>query len=100
MTSRLYRTTRPLAAQVALMLGCLGIRGVASPTTAALIALYVSLILLDGRQTQTRVALFLPAGVSAPAWPGGSWLSAAGSGVWVPGRFAGVWASALRWSSQ
>ena len=62
MTSRLYRTTRPLAAQVALMLGCLGIRGVASPTTAALIALYVSgLILLDGRQTQTRVALFLPA---------------------------------------
>src|SRR5829696_10195473 len=62
MTSRLYRTTRPLAAQVALMLGCLGIRGVASPTTAALIALYVSgLILLDGCQTQTRVALFLPA---------------------------------------
>jgi hypothetical protein len=52
MTSRLYRTTRPLAAQVALMLGCLGISGVASPTTAALIALYVSgLILLDGRQT-------------------------------------------------
>jgi hypothetical protein len=44
------------------MLGRLGISGVASPTTAALIALYVSgLILLDGRQTQTRVALFLPA---------------------------------------
>jgi hypothetical protein len=62
MTSREYRTTRPLAAQVALMLGRLGISGVTSPTTAALIALYVSgLILLDGRQTQTRVALFLPA---------------------------------------
>jgi hypothetical protein len=61
MTSRLYRTTRPLAAQIALMLGRLGISGVGSPTTVALIALYVSgLILLDGRQTQTRVALFLP----------------------------------------
>jgi hypothetical protein len=35
---------------------------VGTPTTAALIALYVSgLILLDGRQTQTRVARFLPA---------------------------------------
>jgi hypothetical protein len=61
MTSRLYRTTRPLAAQIALMLGRLGISGVGSPTTVALIALYVSgLILLDGRQTQTRVALLLP----------------------------------------
>ncbi len=61
MTSRLYRTTRPLAAQVAFMLGRLGISGVGNPTTVTLIALYVSgLILLDGRQTQTRVALFLP----------------------------------------
>lgn len=61
MTSRLYRTTRPLAAQVALVLGRLGISGVGNPTTVALITLYVSgLILLDGRQTQTRVALFLP----------------------------------------
>jgi hypothetical protein len=61
MTSRLYRTTRPLATQVALMLDRLGISGVGSPTTAALNALYVSgLTLLDGRQTQTRVALFLP----------------------------------------
>jgi len=35
---------------------------VGTPTTSALIALYVSgLILLDGRQTQTRVAPFLPA---------------------------------------
>jgi DDE superfamily endonuclease len=61
MTSRLYRTTRPLATQVALMLHRLGISGVGSPTTVALIALYVAgLILLGGRQTQTRVALFLP----------------------------------------
>jgi hypothetical protein len=44
------------------VLGRLGISRVGSPTTAALIALYVSgLILLDGRQTQTRVARFLPA---------------------------------------
>jgi hypothetical protein len=34
---------------------------VGTPTTAVPIALYVAgLILLDGRQTQTRVALFLP----------------------------------------
>lgn len=62
MASRLYRTTQPLAARVTLVLGRLGISRVGSPTTAALIALYVSgLILLDGRQTQTRVARFLPA---------------------------------------
>ena len=61
MTPRLYRTTRPLAVRVALALRHLGIAGVGSPTTIALIALYVAgLILLDGRQTQTRVALFLP----------------------------------------
>jgi DDE superfamily endonuclease len=60
-TPRLYRTTRPLAVRVALALRHLGIAGVGSPTTIALIALYVAgLILLDGRQTQTRVALFLP----------------------------------------
>jgi hypothetical protein len=60
-TPRLYRTTRPLAVRVALALRRLGIAGVGSPTTIALIALYVAgLILLDGRQTQTRVALFLP----------------------------------------
>lgn len=61
MTSRLYATTRPLAERVDLMLRHLGINKVGSPTTAALIALYVvGLILLDGRQTQTRVARFLP----------------------------------------
>jgi len=43
------------------MLCRLGISGVGSPTAVALIALYVAgLILLDERQTQTRVALFLP----------------------------------------
>jgi hypothetical protein len=52
MTSRLNRTTRPLATQVALMLRRLGISGVGSPTAVALIALYeAGLILLDGRQT-------------------------------------------------
>ena len=61
MTPRLYRTTRPLAARVSLLLRRIGIGTVGSPTTAALITLYVAgLILLDGRQTQTRVALFLP----------------------------------------
>ncbi len=61
MTSRLYTTTRPLAKRVVLILRYLGIERVGSPTTAALIALYVvGLILLDGRQTQTRVARFLP----------------------------------------
>lgn len=40
MRSRLYRTTRPLAARVALALRRLGIAGgVGSPTTTALIAL-------------------------------------------------------------
>ncbi len=61
MTPRLYRTTRPLAARVSLLLRRIGIGAVGSPTTTALITLYVAgLILLDGRQTQTRVALFLP----------------------------------------
>lgn len=61
MTSRLYTTTRPLAERVVLILRHLGIHRVGSPTTAVLIALYVvGLILLDGHQTQTRVARFLP----------------------------------------
>jgi hypothetical protein len=52
MTSRLYRTTRPLAAQVSLIVRRLGLQEVGSPTTLALITLYVAgLILLDGRQT-------------------------------------------------
>jgi hypothetical protein len=52
MTSRLYGTTRPLATQVSLIVRRLGVEEVGSPTTVALIALYVAgLILLDGRQT-------------------------------------------------
>jgi DDE superfamily endonuclease len=58
--SRLYRTTRPLYLQVTRVLDRLGIAA-GSPTTAALIALYVTgLILLDARPTQTRLARFLP----------------------------------------
>ena len=61
MTPRLYRTTRPLAARLSVLLRRIGISAVGSPTMAALITLYVAgLILLDGRQTQTRVALYLP----------------------------------------
>jgi DDE superfamily endonuclease len=60
-TPRLYRTTRPLAARLSVLLRRIDISAVGSPTMAALITLYVAgLILLDGRQTQTRVALFLP----------------------------------------
>ena len=55
MTSRLYRTTRPLAAQVTLIVRRIGVEGVGTPTTVVLIALYVAgLILLDGRQTHTH----------------------------------------------
>jgi hypothetical protein len=58
--SRLYRTTRPLYLQVTQILDQLGV-AVGSPTTAVLIALYVTgLILLDARPTQTRVTRVLP----------------------------------------
>jgi hypothetical protein len=58
--SRLYRTTRPLYLQVTHILDQLGV-AVGSPTTAVLIALYVTgLILLDARPTQTRVTRLLP----------------------------------------
>ena len=61
MASRLYSTTRPLYGQVVLLLAQLGVGALGSPTTAALVALYVSgLILLDARPTQTRVARVLP----------------------------------------
>ncbi len=61
MTSRLYRTTRPLYSQVALALRRLGLTNLGSPTLVALVTLYVTgLVLLDARQTQTRVARFLP----------------------------------------
>ncbi len=61
MASRLYRTTQRLYYQVEAMLSRLGLSVVGSPTTVGLIALYVTgLILLDARQTQTRVTAFLP----------------------------------------
>jgi hypothetical protein len=59
-TSQLYPTMRSLAARVAFDLNRLGISTVCNPTTAAPIVLYVSgLVVLDGRQTQTRVTRFL-----------------------------------------
>jgi hypothetical protein len=59
--SRLYSTTRQLYTQVARLLGDLGSPALGSPTLVALIGLYVTgLILLDVRQTQTRVTRFLP----------------------------------------
>jgi hypothetical protein len=59
--SRLYRTTRPLYLQVTGVLDRLGVAALGSPTTAVLIALYVTgLLLLDARPTQTRVTRFLP----------------------------------------
>ena len=62
MASRLYRSTRGLYRTVERHLRGLGIVDVTTPTQAALIALYVTgVILLDARPTQTRVARFLPA---------------------------------------
>jgi hypothetical protein len=59
--SRLYRTTRPLYLQVTGVLDRLGVAAVGSPTTAILLALYVTgLVLLDARPTQTRVTRLLP----------------------------------------
>jgi hypothetical protein len=58
--SRLYRTTRLLYDQVTPVLDGLGVAAVGSATTAALVGLYVTGLLLDARPTQTRVARFLP----------------------------------------
>ena len=61
MASRLYRTTRPLYLQVTRVLDHLGIATMGTATTAVLIALYVTgLVLLDARPTQTRVTRVLP----------------------------------------
>jgi len=61
MASRLYGSTRALYGQVLRALGQLEVKGWGSPTAVALLALYVAgLILLDVRQTQTRVTRFLP----------------------------------------
>jgi hypothetical protein len=62
MASRLYRTTLPLYWAVERVLLQLGTAQLGSPTLFGLIALTVSgLILLDARQTQTRVSALLPA---------------------------------------
>src|SRR5690242_16344229 len=64
MASRLYRTTRPLYAQVVAALQLLGVSAAVggSPTTFGLVALYVTgLLLLDARQTQPRISAQLPA---------------------------------------
>jgi len=61
MASRLYGSTRALYGQVLRLLSQLEVRRWGSPTAVALLALYVTgLILLDVRQTQTRVTRFLP----------------------------------------
>jgi hypothetical protein len=57
----LYRTTRPLFLAVGQTLAQLGLGVPDRPTSALLIGVYVTgLILLDARQTQTRVSRFLP----------------------------------------
>jgi len=61
MASRLHGITRALYSQVLRLLSQLEVRRWGSPTAVALLALYVTgLILLDVRQTQTRVTRFLP----------------------------------------
>lgn len=61
MASRLYGSTRALYGQVLRALGQLRVCDWGSPTAVALVSLYVTgLILLDTRQTQTRVTRFLP----------------------------------------
>jgi hypothetical protein len=61
MASRLYGITRVLYGQVLRLLKHLEVKQWGSPTAVALLALYVTgLILLDVRQTQTRVTRFLP----------------------------------------
>jgi SRSO17 transposase len=61
MASRLYGITRALYSQVLRLLSQLEVGRWGSATAVALLALYVTgLILLDARQTQTRVSRFLP----------------------------------------
>ncbi len=62
MASRLYGTTRQLFVRVSAVLGQFGLNGVMSPTAFALLAVYVTgLVLLDRRQTPWRMQLWLPA---------------------------------------
>ena len=61
MTSRLYTTTRRLFRQVFVSMRQLGLLSVLSPLSFSLLAVYIcGLILLDKRQTATRVADWLP----------------------------------------
>ncbi len=62
MTSRLYPTTRRLFQQVFRGLKALGLGTVLSPLSFALLAMYITgLVLLDRRQNGTRIADWLPA---------------------------------------
>jgi hypothetical protein len=62
MASRLYRTTSALYCTVERHLLGLGLAQLGSPTLLALVTLVVTgLVLLEARQTQTRIARFLPA---------------------------------------
>lgn len=61
MTSRLYPTTRRLFRQVWIHLRQLGLLGVLSPLSFSLLGVYLcGLLLLDKRQTATRIADWLP----------------------------------------
>jgi hypothetical protein len=61
MASRLYPTTRRLFQQVMQHVKVIGLGAVLSPLVLALVALYVTgLLLLDRRQTGTRIADWLP----------------------------------------
>ena len=67
MASRLYGITRALYSQVLQLLSQLEVRRWGSPTAVALLALYVTgLILLDVHQTQTEFGYELPSLVSCP----------------------------------
>ncbi len=62
MVSRLYPTTQMLYEQVSMVLSLLGVDGIFTPTQFGVLCVYIAgLILLDRKQTNTRVALYLPA---------------------------------------
>lgn len=62
MMSRLYPTTRVLYGQIHAILVMLSVNPLFTPTQLGLVCLYVTgLILLDGKQTNTRITRYLPA---------------------------------------
>ena len=62
MMSRLYPSTRILYGQVHAILVMLSVNPLFTPTQFGLVCLYVTgLILLDGKQTNTRITRYLPA---------------------------------------